>query len=85
MSGKKRRYQKPEITSNSEPRNTDDLVFLELLSFEVDEWHPLPDGQGEPTEVHLSVTVQGLDVPMIIRFKGPGTLDGLTSALAELT
>ena len=80
MSGKKRRYQKPEITSNSEPRDTD--VFLELLSFEVDEWHPLPDGQGEPTEVHLSVTVQGLDVPMIMRFKGPGTLDGLISALA---
>ncbi len=46
------------------------------------EWHPLPDGQGEPTEVHVSMMIEGLDVPMVMWFKGPGTLDSLISALA---
>ena len=51
-------------------------------SIDVSEWHPLPDGQGKPTQVHVSMMIDGLDVPLVMRFKGPGTLDALISALA---
>ena len=51
-------------------------------SIDVSEWHPLPDGQGKPTQVHVSMMIDGLDVPLVMRFKGPGALDALISALA---
>ena len=51
-------------------------------SIDVSEWHPLPDGQGKPAQVHVSMMIDGLDVPLVMRFKGPGTLDALISALA---
>ena len=78
-------YRKPEIRSTTEPSNTDGLQCLpiRLDSIEVGEWHPLPDGQGDPTEVHVSLMIDGLeDLPLVMRFKSPGTLDALISALA---
>ena len=77
-------YQKPDIRFHDQPRNLDGVAFLgiKLDSIEVSEWHPLPDGQGKPTQVHVSVIVEGLDVPLVMRFEGPGTLDALISALA---
>ena len=38
-------------------------------SIGVFEWQPLPDGQGAP------------DLPLLMRFKGPRTLDKFISAL----
>ena len=40
------------------PFNTDGLEFLEgdIESLLVMEWHPLPDGEGDPTQVHFMVT-----------------------------
>ena len=84
MSDKNWRYQKPRIQYYDQPESTDDLEFLEIrLDFlNIAEWHPLPFGQGDPTEVHLSMVVDGIPAPLIVRFKGPGTLDALISALA---
>ena len=84
MSEDNKSYQKPDIQFHDQPRNLDGVAVLELKldSIDVLEWHPLPDGQGKPTQVHVSVTVEGLDVPLVMRFKGPGTLDAFISALA---
>ena len=84
MSDKKRSYQKPDIRFHAQPRNLDGMAVLEIKldSIDVLEWHPLPDGQGKPTQVHVSVMIEGLDVPLVMRFKGPGTLDAFISALA---
>ena len=84
MSDKKRSYQKPDIRFYEQPHNTAGMVFLgiKLDSIDVSEWHPLPGGQGKPTQVHVSMMIEGLDVPLVMRFKVPGTLDALISALA---
>ena len=84
MTGKDRRNRKPNVTASSEPRNTGGMKHVEIRldSIEVATWHPLPDGRGGPTQVHLSMMAGGLDMPMVMRFKGPGTLDALISALA---
>ena len=84
MSEDNKSYQKPDLQFHDQPRNLDGVAVLELKldSIDVLEWHPLPDGQGKPTQVHVSVMVEGLDVPLVMRFKGPGTLDALISALA---
>ena len=58
------------------------FLGIRLDSIDVSEWHPLLDGQGKPTQVHVSMMIEGLDVPLVMRFKGPGTLDALISALA---
>ena len=60
------------------------MTFLEIRldSIDVAEWHPLANGQGKPTQVHVSMVIDGVDVPLVMRFKGPGTLDALISALA---
>ena len=65
------------------PFNTDGLEFLEgdIESLLVMEWHPLPDGEGDPTQVHFMVTVAGLNMPLVLRFKGPRTLDKVIAAL----
>ena len=69
---------------SEEPRNTEGISFLEgrIDSIEVGEWHPLPDGQGQPTQVHMTVVIWGLDLPFVLRFKGPKTLDSVITALA---
>ncbi len=71
MSDKKWSYQKPDIRFHDQPRNTDGIAFLgiKLDSIDVSEWHPLPDGQGKPTQVHVSVMIEGVDVPLVMRFK----------------
>ena len=81
MTGRKRRYQKPNISFSDQIQNTEGME-IKLDSIEVAEWRPLSDGQGNPTQVRLSMTIEGLDMPIVIRFKGPGTLDALISALA---
>ena len=86
MTDENRRYQKPRITSTSQPRNTEGLEFLEIGLEDIELYSigvaPVPDGKGKPTQVHISITVAGLDLPLVVRFKGPGALDALISALA---
>ena len=78
-------YRKPDISASDVPRNHAGMEFLEvrLDSIEVTEWHPFRDGRGKPTEVHVLMRLQGIeDLPLMIRFKSPGTLDAVIAALA---
>jgi hypothetical protein len=63
-----------------EPRNVR-MVALDIASAEIVEWHPLPDGQGRPTQVWLIVTFHGAPLPAVWRFKGPDTLGQIIAAL----
>ena len=72
------------IHSEDEPRDTAGMEYLpiRLDSIGVFECHPLPDGQGEPTQVHVQLQIEGApDLPLLMRFKGPRTLDKFISAL----
>ena len=85
MSEETPRYRKPEVSALNVPRNLDGTDFLEvrLDSIGVFEWHPLPEGRGKPTQVHMVMNLEGTDdISLIIRFKGPGTLDAVIAALA---
>ena len=75
----------PKVSHNREPRNTAGTRFLEgrIDSIEVTQWHPLPDGRGKPTQVHLAFAVKGMEWPIVLRFKGHATLDKLIGALAS--
>ena len=69
-----------------QPENTSGMKYLaiKLDAIRVAEWHPLPDGLGDPTEVHVHLEIEHLpEMPMVMRFKGPGTLDQFILALAE--
>jgi hypothetical protein len=63
------------------PTNLAGMAFLEIEELRVGSWCPLPDGKGPATQVHMVIGVRGLDEPLIIRFKGPGTLDQLIESL----
>ena len=79
------RYRKPDVSASDVPRNLAGMKTLEvrLDSIEVVEYHPMPDGRGKPTQVHVLYRLEGLeDTPLILRFKGPGTLDSFIAALA---
>ena len=70
--------------SINEPFNTAGMEFVEVdvNRLGVMEWHPLPNGEGDPTQVHVVTRVKGSDIPFILRFKSPRTLDKFTAALA---
>ena len=66
------------------PHNTaTGMVFLGIRNCldshsTVSEWHPLPNGQGKrDSSACLHDDRDVLDVPLVMRFKGPGTLDAL--------
>ena len=74
----------------NQPENTAGMEYLpiKLDAIRVAEWHPLPDGLGDPTEVHVHLEIEHLPempmvMPMVMRFKGPETLDQFILALAE--
>ena len=85
MSGERPRYQKPDITHSDQPSDTEGMEFYPIVleSIEVVPWRPQSDGQGSPTELHVLLTVEGADLPLVMRFKGPATLDAFISALAS--
>lgn len=57
---------------------------FEIDSLEIAQWMPDPDGRGQPTQVHLTIRVKGLeDMPFVMRFKGPGTITALIEQLTQ--
>ncbi len=56
-------------------------AFAEIKELHVSSWNPLPDGKGPSTQVHLRIDLKDFDVPFVMRFKGPDTLDQLIDAL----
>ncbi len=70
------------VRESQEPVNLIGQQFYPIESIQVLEYHPLPDGQGLPTEVHLWLKVEGAtDTPFAIRFHSPGVVDELIVAL----
>lgn len=66
------------------PENLANLKIVELEAISINEYHPLPDGAGKPTEVHLCVTPKGQpNMRLVLRFKGRGTLDQVVVALQK--
>ena len=68
-----------------EPHNLagSEALLLDIDSLIVGVYHELPDGKGKPSEVHLVMNIAGMpDLPLVMRFKNPRTLDSLISALA---
>ena len=68
----------------SEPRNLADMSqrFVEIEMVDIAEWHPEPDGRGNPTQVHLMLQLKGHpETLQILRFHGPDTLARIVKAL----
>jgi hypothetical protein len=63
------------------PVNTEGMHFFEIESIDVAEWHELPDGQGKPSQVHLTLTLVGFPYPLVMRFKSRRPVDELIVAL----
>jgi hypothetical protein len=61
----------------------DARTMLPCEQWDIIEWHPLPDGQGRPTQVHILITPGGpLDeFRFIMRLKSKAACDGMIETL----
>ena len=64
-----------------EPINMEGVEFLEVEEISVNEYHELPDGKGDPTQVHLWLRLANFPHPLIIRFHSRRPVDELIVAL----
>ncbi len=60
-----------------------EVVYLEIGSLEVASWCPDDKAQVPPTQVHLLIRLKGIDIPQVMRFKGPDTLGILIEQLTR--
>lgn len=75
---------KPEVTHSNLVQNCNAIGHIfQVKSLDVMQWHPLPNGAGSPTQVHLMITTDAVPYPLVIRFKGPDTLRGFIKALTQ--
>ena len=81
MSMTRRKRQLPPM--RTDPQNLVGLAYRDIEEITVAEYHPQPDGQGLPTQVHMLLTVRGETLPLIMRFMGPDTLDQMIAALVR--
>jgi hypothetical protein len=72
--------KKTKTKTTKKPRAA--MALIEIEAIQVQEWHPLPNGQGKPTQVHLCVTTKQMKLPLVMRFKGRDTLDQIIDALS---
>jgi hypothetical protein len=63
--------------------NMSELKIVEIAGIRVNEFHPLPNGQGDPTEVHLMLQLRGVDPRqrLALRMKSRRVVDELIAAL----
>lgn len=66
-----------------EARNLAGVAYLNIEDINIAEFHELPDGQGPPSQVHMTINVRGIPIPLVMRFKGPDTLDSIVAALVK--
>ena len=59
----------------TDAKNLAGMPFYDIEEISVNEYHPLPDGQGPATQVHVMLKLERVEHPMVMRFKGPGSLD----------
>jgi hypothetical protein len=79
MSKRGRRGRLPPV--NRIPENLAGTAYYEIEVVRVAEFHEEADGRGPPTQVHLLLKVGGLPHPLVLRFKGPGTIGQLIAML----
>ena len=70
-----------QVRRTSEPVDLSGLSYIPVDSLHVMEFYEGPGGEGEPTQVHLQIRVEGLDLPLVFRFKGHQTISHLIEAL----
>lgn len=63
------------------PMNLEGVAFYDVRGISVNEWHALPDGEGDPEQVHLWLEVEGFPGPFVVRFKTARPVDELIVAL----
>jgi hypothetical protein len=63
------------------PINTAGMKYFEISGISVNEWHSLPDGKGNPEQIHMMVEVADFPHPLVIRFKSRRPVDELIMAL----
>lgn len=85
---KQAREQHPAFeTAEHAPVNyADEFAGLKLIPcqrWDVVEWHPLPDGQGSPTQVHIVITPAPPldDLRFLMRLKSKAACDAMIEAL----
>jgi hypothetical protein len=66
---------------NRVPRNVAGLAILEIEEYSVNNWHPLADGKGLPTQVHLVFKLRGIAEPLVLRLKSARAADQLIAIL----
>ena len=69
------------IERTREPKNLAGSQYLPIESIHVMEYHEQADGMGEPTQVHMMIEIEGMDVPMVARFHFHETISHLIEAL----
>ena len=69
------------------PKNMADLEIYEIEELQVNEYHPLPDGMGPPTEVHLALKMKHApdNMLLIMRLKSRRACDELMAAIKTHT
>jgi hypothetical protein len=75
------RKKRPLPPLNRIPENTGGTLYFDIAEYGVHNWHPLPDGKGAPTQVHVRFVFANGMPPMVLRLKGPAAVDELVDAL----
>ncbi len=65
----------------AEPVNLTGVEFFDIEEILVAEFHPLPNGEGSPTQVHLNCRIAGFPGAVIMRFKSGRPIDELIVSL----
>ena len=65
-----------------ETKNMTEYEIIELDGMAIREFHPMPDGQGLPTQVHLTFHPRGFEeMIMVVRLKSKRATQELIDAL----
>ena len=69
------------MSMDNEPRNMAGVQYYAIERIEVGEYHEDLDGGGDPTEVHLLLTMEDHPHPFVMRFHSRPAVDDLIVAL----
>lgn len=79
---KKRHYISDRLAESNEVENTAEMRFVEILSLSIRQWHPDPDGNGRPSQLHLMLKIAE-SLPIVLRLKSAEVTDALIEALVR--
>lgn len=74
--------QLPQVREDVQNLNDPDFLYVPLdPGYQVAEYHPLPNGQGKPTEILFIASNQQLKIGFIMRLKSARAVNELIAAL----